>query len=51
MTDLHPTENINAGISVLVDTDMPIDHLDAILTTLAKHGLAPKYFEFEPDRD
>ena len=51
MTNLHPTENINAGISVLVDTDMSIEHLDNILTTLRKHGLSPTYFEYESDRD
>lgn len=41
------TENISAGISVLVDSDMELDHLDGILTTLARHGLHPKYYEPE----
>lgn len=44
-------DNINAGISVLVDTDMSLDHLDGILTTLRKHGLSPRYFEYEPELD
>jgi len=44
-------DNINAGISVLVDTDMSLDHLDGILTTLRKHGLSPRYFEYEPEQD
>lgn len=44
-------DNINAGISVLVDTDMSLDHLDGILTTLRKHGLSPRYFEYDEKLD
>lgn len=48
---LSPYENINAGISVLVDSSTEVEHLDAILTTLRKHGLAPRYFEYEDEQD
>lgn len=51
MNDFSTPENIHAGISVLVDADTSIEHLDAVLTTLRKHGIAPKFYEYEPERD
>lgn len=48
------SDNITAALHYKVGEVMDeagIDSLNAVLTTLRKHGLHPLYYEFEADRD
>ncbi|QQD75094.1 hypothetical protein I8920_09455 [Curtobacterium sp. YC1] len=52
---MSTTDNINATINYTVgqslDNYSQEDSLDLVLTMLRKHGISPKYFEYEPERD